>query len=126
MVNVLHFIFGINMEIKYSYSLPLTEGTVTLNYNEFLDYIGGEDFTGEDFTVEELKEAIRTIAIEDLESTYGNSCPEFDITINNEFVKELMIKINSKREAQDDAVEAIKKILENFDYETQNRILNMV
>ena len=126
MANVLHFIFGINMEIKYSYLLPLTEGTATLNYDEFLDYIGGEDLTGEGFTIEELKEAIRTIAIEDLENMYGNSCPEFDIIISDEFVKELMAELDSKRETQDEAVEAIRKILENFDYETQNRILGMI
>lgn len=119
MASVLHFIFGINMEIKYSYFLPLTEGSSTIDYDEFLDYIGSEDFDAED-----VREAIRTIAAEDLENTYGDSC--FDITISDEFVNELMAELNSKRAAQDDAVESIKKILDNFDYETQQRILNMI
>lgn len=122
MTSVLHFIFGTNMEIKYYYSLPLTEGTSTLNYDEFLDYVGSE----EDFNAEDVKEAIRTIAIEDLENMYGNSCPEFDITISDEYINDLVARFNAERTSQDDAVESIKKILDNFDYETQQRILNMV
>lgn len=107
------------MEIKYFYSLPLTEGTSTIDYDEFLDYVGDEDFN-----TENIKEAIRTIATEDLENAYGDSC--FDITISDEFVNELIAELNSKRAAQDDAVESIKKILDDFDYETQQRILNMI
>ena len=107
------------MEIKYFYSLPLTEGTSTLDYDEFLDYVGDEGFNAEN-----IKEAIRTIATEDLENAYGD--PRFDITISDKFVNELIAELNSKRAAQDDAVESIKKILDNFDYETQQRILNMI
>ncbi len=119
MTNVLHFIFGTNMEIKYSYSLPLTEGIATLNYDELVDYIGSEDFNAEN-----VKEAIRTIAVEDLENTYEGAC--FEIIISDEYVNELLTELNSKRASQDDAVESIRKILENFDYETQNRILGMI
>lgn len=121
MKNVLHFIFGTNMKIKYSYSLPLTEGTSNIDYDEFVDYIGGDDFNAEN-----IREAIRTIAIEDLESKCGNDCPEFDITVSDEYVNELLTYLKTKRAAQDDAVEAIKKILDDFDYETQNRILSMI
>ena len=121
MKNVLHFIFGTNMEIKYSYFLPLTEGTSNINYDEFVDYVGGEDFNAEN-----VRETIRTIAIEDLESTYSNDCPGFDITVSDEYVNELLAYLDNKRAAQDDAVEAIKKILDDFDYETQNRILSMI
>lgn len=110
------------MEIKYYYSIPLTEGTSTLSYEEFLDYVGSE----EDFNAEDVKEAIRDIAIEDLENAYGSPSPEFDITISDEYVNELVARLNAERTSQSDAVESIKKILDNFDYETQQRILNMV
>jgi len=121
MASVLHFIFGINMEIKYSYFLPLTEGSSTIDYNEFLDYVGDEDFNAEN-----VKEAIRAIAIEDLQNAYGSPYPEFDITISDKYVNELVEYLNTKREDQDNAVESIKKILDDFDYETQQRILNMI
>lgn len=111
------------MEIKYSYFLPLTEGTSTLDYDEFLDYVGEED---ENFNAENVKEAIRTIAIEDLENMYGNSCPEFEITVSDEYVNNLVTRLETKRANQDEAIESIQKILDDFDYETQRRILNML
>lgn len=108
------------MEIKYFYSLPLTEGTSTLNYDEFVDYVGGDDFNAEN-----VKEAIRTIAFEDLESMYGD-CSGFDITVSDECVNEILTYLETKRAAQDNAIKSIRKILDDFDYETQQMILDMI
>lgn len=127
MANALHFIFGINMEIKYSYFVPLTEETLTLEREELLDYVESFLECNEDgeLSHEDIKDIIITIALEDLDGLGINS-DTLEFVISDEVVNAVMSEIENAQGSQNQAVENIRKILDEFDPQTQQRILDMI
>lgn len=120
-MNVLHFTFGINMEIKYFYSIPLTEQTIEIEYEDFLECI----LEGEEGEFEAVKDAIKTIAFDDLDGM-GLTCDQLEVTVSDETVNAVISELTDIHDSQEQAAEDIREILKDFDYSARQRILSMI
>lgn len=109
------------MEIKYSYLIPLTEQTIEIEYEDFLQYILEDD----DNDVEAVKDAIRTIAFDDLDGM-GLTCDQLEVIVSDKTVNDVISELTGIHDSQEKAVEDIREILKDFDYSAKQRILSMV